>query len=153
MKRITLSLPLVLVAAILLSIISVNAVVVSVTVDPEVIPFPNGSTIIKVSSSEAGVGSITVVTPVSHIASVAVINVPEGGSDSKVYPDDFSGGSTVEIGQYEVTVYLAGDEYKATFWVTFEVIPESPIGTLMAVTASFGALIGLVKIKRLRRAH
>ncbi|UCE28991.1 MAG: hypothetical protein JSV85_06965 [Candidatus Bathyarchaeota archaeon] len=152
MKRITLSLPVIIALSILLAINSVVAVVVSVTVDPEVIPHPGGSTTVRVFSSEAGVGSITVVTPVSHTASVAAINVPEGGADSAVYPDDFPGGSTTEIGEYEVTVYLAGEEYKATFWVTFEVIDESPIGTVMAIIAPIGALIGLAKIKRLRKA-
>lgn len=151
MKRITLSLSIVIALAILLSISSVNAVVISVTADPEVIPIPGGSTTIRVFSSEAGAGSITIVTPVSHSASVAAINVPEGGSDSRVYPDDFPGGSTDETGEYEVTVYLAGEKYKATFWVTFEVIPESPVGTVMAITASFGALIGLARIKRVRK--
>lgn len=151
MKKAKLTLLPVLALMILLSTSSVGAVVISVTADPEVIPHLGGSTTITVSSSEAGVGSITVVTPVSHIVSVVPINVPEGGADSKMYPDDFPGGSTAETGEYEITVYLAGNEYRATFWVTFEVIPESPIGTLMAITASFGALIGLLKIKRLRK--
>lgn len=137
--------------AVSMLISSAQAVVVSVTADPDVVPHPGGSTTIRVFASDAGVGSVTIFTPITHTSSVALIDVPAGGADSVVYPDDFPGGSTEEIGKYEVMVYLAGQEWQAAFWVTFIVIPESSLGTIVAVVASFGALIGLVKVKRVRK--
>ena len=131
-----------------LSIGLVNAYQVEVTCTPETIPIPGGSTTITVSCDEDVSGSITVITPVSHTPYVVGITVSAGGSTPKVYPTHFGGDST-EIGEYEVIVYVSNEEFRASFWVYFQVIPEVPFGTVMATVACFGALGVLIKKKRL----
>jgi len=126
----------------------VNAPEVGVTCNPETITTPGGTTTITVSSDENVDGSITVITPITHTPYVVSITVTGGGSTSKVYPTDFTGASSTEIGEYEVIVSVANEEFRACFWVYFEVIPEIPFGTIMATVASFAALGVLIKKKR-----
>lgn len=131
-----------------LSIGLVNAYQVEVTCTPKIITTPGGSTTITVSCDKDVSGSITVITPISHTPYTVSITVSAGGSTSKVYPAHFSGDST-EVGEYEVIVLVGNEEFRAAFWVYFEVIPEVPLGTIMATVACFGALATLIKKKRL----
>lgn len=75
-----------------------------------------------------------------------------GASDSVTFPDDFIGASSTEIGEYEVTVFLNGEQFKATFYVSFtvHVIPEFAIvGTAGATVAMLSGL-GIHAIKKRR---
>ncbi|MEM2935845.1 MAG: hypothetical protein QW231_01555 [Candidatus Bathyarchaeia archaeon] len=130
--------------------------ITDVTCVPDPIPYPGGKTTITVFADKAGVGIITVTQPNGE-RSWAFILIPHGGeSDSKIYPDDFHRGdpaSTMQVGEYKVRVDLLGFIYWDTFRVSFFVVPESPLGTIMATTASLTASIGLVAIKRLRTKH
>jgi len=106
--------PILTLLLVTLLVSSAKAITVDVTCDPWVISSPGGSTKIIVSSDVGGKGSITVMTPIFHSTSVCLIDVPAGGSDYKFYPDDFPGGSTLELGGYDVTVLLLGKGYKVT---------------------------------------
>jgi len=80
----------------------------------------------------------------------------EGGEQELIFPDDFTGlngePSTNILGKYYVFfVFLHLCVCKIGFDCSrFFVVPELPLGTLMAITASFGALIGHVSVKHLR---
>ena len=127
----------------------VNAVSVTVTTVPDSI-IPGGSTVITVTADEAATGSVTVYTP-SNTPYVAAIAIPSpGASDSVTFPDDFIGASSAEIGEYEVTIFLNGREFKATFYVSFtvHVVPEFAIvGTAGAGVAMLSGL-GIHAIKK-----
>lgn len=152
MKKALLAMILATVVAILF-VSPANAVTVTVTCTPEVIPHPGGTTTITVTSDKGGIGLIKVTQPNGQF-SIVWIHIPAGGgSVKKNYPDDFkipSPGSTDQIGEYTVKVVLLGFIWIRHFRVTFLVVPDSPIGTIMATTASLTALIGLVVVKRLR---
>jgi len=130
----------------LFAISTVQAVNVTVTCNPEVIP-PGGKTTITVACDEGASGSITVITP-SGSSSAVSITVPAGGSVSKDYPTDFPSGSTAEVGKYEVTVSLGAKDFKAVFWVSFTVIPQTPLGVIGAIFACFTALGIKLKTKK-----
>lgn len=125
-----------------LSLIEIaGAVTVSVSCNPQVIPSPGGTTTITVTCDQAGSGSITVITPGGNPSSVSITIPAGGGSVSKVYPTDFpSPASTAEVGEYEVSVFISGTGYKTYFWVSFTVIPQTPLGVFAAITACFAAL-------------
>jgi len=125
---------------------------VSVTCDPEIIRLPGGSTTITVTSDKGAIGLMTVFQP-NGDSSTVPIHVRAGGSVSKDYPDDFPGGSTMQLGEYTVRVALLGLIWVRVFRVTFTVIPELPLGALMATTTSLTALIGIVAVKHLRTKH
>lgn len=140
----------------LLLISSAKAVTVTITCTPEVIPHPGGTTTITVTSDKGGIGAIRVIRPNGESSIVSICIPAGGGSVSKVYPDDFEfpfPGSTEQLGEYEVKLTLLGFIWFKHFSVTFFVIPESPLGTIMTTTASLVALIGLVTVRRLRRNH
>ncbi len=145
MKKILL--PIAVILALLLIEI-VGAVTVSVSCNPQVIS-PGETTTITVTCDQAGSGSITVITPGGDNPSSVSITVPAGGSVSKVYPTDFpSPASTAEVGEYEVIVSLSGAKYKASFWVSFTVIPQTPLGVFAAIAACFAALGVKFRYKR-----
>ena len=146
MKKVSISTLTILLALLFMG--SAKALTVDVTCTPEAISV-GGMTTITVSSDQTGSGSITVTTP-GGTSSICSITVPAGGSVSKVYPTDFPSGSTSEHGEYDVIVSLSGKKWSISFWVTFMVVPENPIGTLMATVASLGAMAGLKTTKRLR---
>lgn len=150
MKKILLPF-VVLVLLALTSIGIVQAVSVTVTCVPETM-IPGESTTIIVACDQDATGSITVITPGGDSSAVS-ITIPAGGSDSVVYPDEFpSPASTSEIGEYEVVVFLSGNPFKASFWVSFQVhvIPDFPLlGTAGATVAMLSGL-GLHIIKRRR---
>jgi len=85
-----------------------------------------------------------------------IITNSEGGSRSFTFPDDFTGlngePSTNTFGKYYVFfIFIHLCVCKIDFdCSSFFSIPELPFGSLMATTASFGALLGLVAVKRLR---
>jgi hypothetical protein len=118
------------------------AVTISVTCNPQVIPSPGGTTTITVTCDQEGSGSITVITPGGDNPSSVSISIPPGGgSVSKVYPTDFPPpASTAETGEYEVAVVLSGYKYTASFWVSFEVVPQTPLGVIAVIAACFAAL-------------
>ena len=118
-----------------------GAVSVSVTCNPEVIPSPGGTTTITVTCDTSGSGNITVITPGGNRSTVSITIPSGGGSISKVYPIDFPPpASTNEVGEYEVIVFLAGHKYRSTFWVSFTVIPQTPLGVVAVIMACFAAL-------------
>jgi hypothetical protein len=129
----------------------VAAVTISVTCNPQVIPSPGGTTTITVTCDQGGSGSITVITPGGDNPSSISISIPaRGGSVSKVYPTDFpSPASTAETGEYEVVVVLSGYKYTASFWVSFMVVPQTPLGVIAVIAACFAALgIKRVQVKK-----
>ena len=149
MKKILLPLVTLLLASFLLISIA-QAVSVSVTAIPKSI-IPGGSTTITVACDEDASGSITVRTP-SNTPYSETIEISAGDSVSVIYPDDFTGAGSIEIGQYEVTVDLGGREFMATFHVSFEVhtVPEIPlVGTAGATVAMLSGL-GLFVVKKRR---
>jgi len=130
-----------------LVISTVQAVTVTVSCNPEVIPRPGGTTTITVTCSEAASGSITVITPSGKSSALGITIPAGGGSVSKVYPTDFpSPASTAEVGEYEVIVFLSGQKFMASFWVSFNVIPQTPLGVIGAIFACFSAL-GIKRLK------
>jgi hypothetical protein len=88
-------------------------------------------------------------------AKVEILN-PEGGKQEFTFPDDFKGlngePSTGVPGRYIVFFVFANIFVcKIGFdCAIFLVMPEFPLGTLMATTATFGALLAYAPIKRLR---
>lgn len=139
MKKILL--PIMVILALLLIEIA-RAVTISVTCNPQVIPSPGGTTTITVTCDQAGSGSITVINPGWDDPSSVSITVPAGGGSVSVeYPTDFqSPASTAEMGEYQVIVSLSGYKYTATFWVSFTVVPETPLGVIAMIAACFAAL-------------
>ncbi len=149
MKKIMFPLVTLLLASFLL-IGMAQAVSVVVTTLPETM-ISGESTIITVTCDVEASGSITVYTPSGDPYAVPIA-VSAGGSDSATYPDDFLGASSSEIGEYEVTVVLSGEEFKASFWVSFGVhmVPEIPIvGTVGAIAAMLSGL-GLFIVRKRR---
>ena len=134
----------------LIGTVAVYCLTVSVTCSPEVIQ-RGGKTTITVTCDQGGTGWINVTTP-SKKTSRIYIDISPGGSVSKKYPTDFLGGSTDEIGQYEVIVYLEGYRYKTYFYVSFSVIPEVPLGVFTAVAACFVAL-GVKRLRSMREVQ
>jgi hypothetical protein len=127
----------------------VGAITVSVTCNPQQI-LPGETTTITVTSDAGGSGSITVITPQTNTSSAVSITIPPGGSVSKVYPTDFGpSASTSEVGEYQVIVVLSGYKYTAYFWVSFTVVPQTPIGVIAAIAACFAALgVKRIQVKR-----
>ena len=84
------------------------------------------------------------------------ITDPEGGEQEFTFPDEFTGlngepGTNIPGKYYVFFVFLHLCVCKIGFdCSSFFVVPELPIGTLMATTASLGALLGNVAVKRLR---
>jgi len=149
MKKILLTLNLIVLLTLTFVGIA-RAVSIDVTCNPGAISLGE-STTITVGCDKDATGSITVITPVTKISSSVSITITAGGSTSKVYPGDFSG-STSEIGEYEVIVFLSGNPFKASFWVTFEVniIPEIPLLGTAGATATMLSSLGLYVIRRRR---
>jgi len=153
-KRVILPIAMTMVLFSMLAL-SAKAVTVGVDVFPEKI-LPGATSTITVTlgaGDPAGTGSVTVITPVTRTVSSTGISVPSGGSDSVEYPTDFPGGSTTEMGEYDVIVALTDAPtrtYKAVFWVSLFVIPESPIGTLLGIIAPTAAVVSIFATKRLR---
>jgi hypothetical protein len=77
------------------------------------------------------------------------INIPSGGgSQHWIFPTDFeTGANTDNVGDYDVTATITSIK-SATFRAEFFVVPDLPFGTLMAVVACFGAVIGYKKLKQ-----
>jgi len=170
-----------------------EAATINVTCTPSVIPQPGGKTTITVTSEKGGIGFIKVCQPNDEFSAASIFFLPEGGTVSKVYPDDFISrhitiivihstkieldsppkvadrmkerltlllqsfieqqsiaqtGSTQQKGKYEVKVSLLGQVQLDKFQVLpfFFVIPESPIGTIGGITASFVALILMIHL-------
>jgi hypothetical protein len=130
------------------------AVTVGVTCNPEVIPSPGGKTTITVTCDTARSGSITVTTPGGDNPSSVDITIPSGGEPvSKVYPTDFPPpASTAEMGEYEVVVVLTGYRYTTKFWVSFTVVPQTPLGVIAVIAACFAAF-GIKRIQAERKLN
>jgi len=135
---------------------SVMAQTVNVTCQPEEI-YPGESTSITVSCDKGGIGYIKVIQPDGKSSMVGIRIPSGGGSIEKVYPDEFPDfphpASTEQLGEYRVRVALLGLIWVRVFRVTFFVIPELPLGALMATTTSLTALTGIVIAKHFRRKH
>jgi hypothetical protein len=127
----------------------VGAITVSVTCTPQRI-LPGETTTITVTSDAGGSGSITVITPRGDTSVVSITIPAGGGSISKVYPTEFGpSASTSEVGEYQVIVVLSGYKYSIYFWVTFTVVPQTPIGVIAAIAACFAALgVKRIQVKR-----
>lgn len=66
-----------------------EAATINVTCTPSVIPQPGGETTITVTSEKGGIGFIKVCQPNDVFSAASIFFLPEGGTVSKVYPDDF----------------------------------------------------------------
>ncbi len=132
--------------AITMLIASVHAWTVSVNATPSSI-LPAGSTTITVTSDLTASGSITVIGPGGSPVSAVPITITGGTTVSKIYPTDFAGGSTTKQGTYEVDVLLANQTFKAFFEISFFVIPESPLGTLLGLLMPLAAVAVYAKSK------
>jgi hypothetical protein len=151
MKKILLPLAtLLLVSFLMVGMAQAASVTVSVTTVPETM-IPGETTTITVTCDQDASGSITVITPSGDSYSKS-ISVSAGGSVSVAYPDDFVGADSIEIGPYQITVFLSGEEFMASFYVSFEVhtIPDFPIVGTAGATVAMLAGLGLYKVKRRR---
>jgi len=129
-----------LLAILLLGVSLDNALTVSVDLSKDMIK--TGETVtIMVTSSEDGTGYIKITMPDGTSQQID-ITLSAGVQLSKEYPTDFQGGSTDQVGDYEVEVYVQGSGgsivKKAIFWAGFTAaIPEYPLGTLTALFVAF----------------
>jgi len=119
-----------------------EALEISVNVDPATIQ-PGESATITVTCDSSGNGKITVKPPGDGGPAKSVdISFPDGGgSVSKVYPGDFPDAGTSTLGEYEVHVVVHDRSAAKSFWVSWEVIPVSPVGSiglLLTLFAAFG---------------
>ena len=135
-------------------ILAVSAYVVpalaenKISVSPSVINV-GGSTTITLTTESAATGSLKVKDPNGNewTAGTAVNIGPGGGSQSWVYPVDFTGADSNTEGSYDVTADVdldIGRPWHTTFMVEFFVIPELPLGIIAATTAGFAAF-GITK--------
>jgi len=149
MKKILLPLTTLFLLSFLVIGVAQADVTVTVTTTPDTV-VPGGSTLITVTSDNGAGGSITVnALGASYSKSITI--PAGGGSVSVTFPDDFSGGAnTTLIGEYEVFVELAGEVFKANFWVYFNVhvIPEIPLVGTAGTTVAMLSGLGLFIIKR-----
>ena len=110
-----------------------------------------GQVTITLTTVGAAAGTIKV-TQKSTMASWT-INIAQGaGSTSYVFPTVWpAGANTNAVGAYDInaTITIAGvpSTWKTMFQVEFFVVPELPLGILMATLASFAALGILKKYK------
>lgn len=90
------------------------------------------------------------------------ITSPEGGEQEFTFPDDFKGlngePSTNTLGKYYVFFIFRHQACEHVCKIDFDcssifVIPESPIGILIAGTASLGIVLGLKRLRTKRRAR
>jgi len=138
---------------IILPVSTAKALTINVDVDPPTI-FPGESTTITVVCDSEGEGKIWVKPPDGGGPAKSVdISFPDGGgSVSKVYPGDFGpDASSTTLGEYEVHVVVHDRSVAKSFWVSWEVIPVSPIGSiglLLTLFAAFG-IYALTKRKTL----
>jgi len=146
-KALLLGVIVALVALFAISTVQAVSVTVRVTCDPEVIS-QGGKTTITVTCSKEATGLIEVITPDEIIRGSVNITIPAGGSISKVYPDDFPGGSTSQVGNYTVIVSLYGQKFLSYFYVGFTVIPQTPLGVIGVIFACLSALGVKFKTKK-----
>lgn len=126
-----------------------------INVNPEIIN-PGQHTTITLSTGKPATGNLSVKDPNGNIwASTIPINIPgaTGGTQSWDYFTDFEeGANTNTPGSYDVianvTIDLDTIEWTTEFKIEFFVIPDLPLGTLMAVVACFGAVISYKKLRQ-----
>jgi hypothetical protein len=135
----------------LLPLVSVaSAVSNSIDVTPAIINL-GGQVTITLTTVGAAAGTLTV-TQKSTMTSWT-INIAQGaGSTAYVFPTVWpAGANTNAVGAYDVlaTISIAGlpHTWNTQFQVEFFVVPELPLGILMATLASFAALGILKKYK------
>jgi len=121
-------------------------------VNPGTITTPGGSTAILLITPTRAIGTLTVKCLASGNEWSTSIDTGLIGMQSWTFPDDFPGADTNTLGMYyvsaEITMMVGKYTWRTTFRVEFFVIPDLPFGTIMAVVALFGAVIGYTKIKR-----
>jgi len=147
LKYIAVTLPLI---AILLLVTPAKAVAVSIDVTPTKI-LPGGTVSIEISADTAGAPtSFSVVDPFGGIDPYSGPAILFPDTVTVTYPTDFTGGSTTDMGVYTITLVILGVGYVAGFLVSFFVIPESPIGTLLGIIAPAAAVTSIFAAKRLK---
>ena len=123
----------------------------SIDVTPAVLNL-GGSTTITLTTAEAAVGTLTVTYKPTMTS--WTINIAQGaGSTAYVFPTAWpAGANTNAVGDYDVQASITigshtPDPWNTAFRVEFFVVPELPLGILMATLASFAALGILKKYK------
>lgn len=112
---------------------------------------PGGTTTITLTVEKGATGTMKVTAPDNTTVWVSVvgISIVGSGSQSWIFPTDFpAGANATNPGSYKVEADIVGSIYYTTFKVEFFVAPDLPFGTLMAVVACFGAVIGYKKLKQ-----
>jgi len=135
----------------LLPLVSVASASNTLDVTPAVINL-GGQVTITLTTEEAAVGTLTV----THKPTMTswTINIAQlAGSTAYVFPTAWpAGANTNAVGDYDVQASVTiGNHtpipWAASFRVEFFVVPELPLGILMATLASFAALGILKKYK------
>jgi len=141
---------LVLTLFMLYSVTPAIAGVNSISVIPGIISVGDTTKII-LTTDKAATGKLKVTykpTSTSWFATTDISIGAGGGSQQWIFPTDFeAGANTNNIGDYDVEATLDWVP-KATFKVEFFVIHDLPLGTIMALVACFGAVVGYKKLRR-----
>lgn len=124
-------------------------------VNPGTITTPGQSTNITLVTPRAATGTLNVTCVASGNSWTRPINTAWNGTDytqAWTFPTDFSGANTNTLGLYDVvanlTMSVGRFVWKTEFEVQFFVVPDLPLGTLMAVVACFGAIVGYKKLRQ-----
>jgi hypothetical protein len=122
----------------------------SISVAPGTIPLgaPVAITVFNGGPGAAQV-ILKVTDPYGSIWAATMVLIPAGSAHTWWYPDNFPAGASTDIaGWYDVNAYgLVPGNAHASFQVWFFVVPEIPLGILMATIASFAAWGVLKKTK------
>jgi hypothetical protein len=123
----------------------------TISISPSVVNFGSTTTITLTTDRQCA-GTMSVKDPNGVvITSGTNVNIGAGGgSQTWTWPTDFPGAAYI-IGPYDVTaaVTMAANSYvwQTSFVIEFFVVPELPLGILMATIASFAAMGMLKKYK------
>jgi len=112
--------------------------------------FPGETLCVHIHSSEDAEGYIVLFNDQVHPIPYTYKNLELTGCEDKYV--EYKIPSEFPLETYYIFVKLKGCD---PFWLSFTVIrffviPELPLGTIMAIVAPFGAVAGLGKTKRLR---
>jgi len=120
---------------------------------PGTITTPGDSTKITLVTPLRAIGKLTVKCVASGDEWYASIDTGWTHVQIWKFPDDFPGADTYTLGKYDVVADITMNVTKTirwttTFMVVFFVVHDLPFGTIMALVACFGAVVGYKKLKR-----
>jgi len=153
MKNKSLALAVVVVALFLsYALATVQALNPGIYVDPGTITVPGGSTTITLVTPKRATGTLTVKCIASGKSWTTAVDTGTSHQEIWKFPDDFPTADTYTNGMYDVTADITMNvgrfKWVTSFEVQFFVVPDLPLGTLMAVVACFGAVMGYKKLKK-----